>query len=70
MEIQPIKTEEDYQAALKEIDRIFQSEPGTPEGDRGVRRPRRSRVSLTGSGRALVTVTAGQWPAIGRRVAI
>jgi HTH-type transcriptional regulator/antitoxin HigA len=34
MEIQPVKKEEDYQAALKEIDHLFQAEPGTPEGDR------------------------------------
>jgi HTH-type transcriptional regulator / antitoxin HigA len=26
--------EEDYQAALEEIDAIFDAEPGTPEGDR------------------------------------
>ena len=34
MEIRPIKTEADYEAALKEIEGLFDSEPGTPEGDR------------------------------------
>jgi len=34
MRIKPIKTETDYQEALKEIDRIFDAEPGTREGDR------------------------------------
>lgn len=34
MEIQPVKKEADYQAALKEIDHLFLAEPGTPEGDR------------------------------------
>ncbi len=34
MEIKPIRTEEDYRAALEEIDAIFDVEPGTPEGDR------------------------------------
>lgn len=34
MRIKPIKTEADYQEALKEIDRIFDAEPGTREGDR------------------------------------
>jgi HTH-type transcriptional regulator/antitoxin HigA len=28
-----IKTEEDYQSALKRLDKIFDSEPGTKEGD-------------------------------------
>lgn len=32
--IKPIKTNEDYQAALEEIDRLFDAEPDTPEGDR------------------------------------
>jgi len=31
MNIKPIKTEEDYEAACKRIDEIFQAEPGTPE---------------------------------------
>ncbi len=30
----PIKTEDDYRAALAEIEGIFQAEPETPEGDR------------------------------------
>ena len=34
MEIKPIKTEADYEAALKEIEHLFDAEPGTPEGDR------------------------------------
>jgi HTH-type transcriptional regulator/antitoxin HigA len=34
MIIQPIKTEQDYETALAEIERLFGSEPGTPEGDR------------------------------------
>jgi antitoxin component HigA of HigAB toxin-antitoxin module len=31
--IKPIKTDEDYQAALAEIDRLFAAVPNTPEGD-------------------------------------
>jgi len=34
MEIKPIRSEADYQAALKEIERLMESQPGTPEGDR------------------------------------
>ena len=34
MEIRPIKTEADYQAALEEIERLFDAAPNTPEGDR------------------------------------
>jgi HTH-type transcriptional regulator/antitoxin HigA len=34
VEIKPIKTEADYEATLKEIERLFESEPGTPAGDR------------------------------------
>jgi len=34
MDIRPIKTEEDYQAALREIDRLLDAQPETPEGDR------------------------------------
>ncbi|OGO67202.1 MAG: hypothetical protein A2Z49_11710 [Chloroflexi bacterium RBG_19FT_COMBO_56_12] len=34
MEIKPIHRESDYQGALKEIDRLIESQPGTPEGDR------------------------------------
>ena len=33
MRIKPIKTEADYHAALKEIERIFEATPDTPEGD-------------------------------------
>lgn len=34
MRIKPIKTESDYHAALKEIERLFDAAPGTQEGDR------------------------------------
>lgn len=34
MEIKPIRNETDYQAALKEIEKLTESQPGTPEGDR------------------------------------
>jgi len=34
MEIKPIKTEQEYEAALKEVERLFDAEPGTPDGDR------------------------------------
>lgn len=32
--IRPIKTKRDYQAALKEIERLFEAKPNTPDGDR------------------------------------
>lgn len=34
MEISPVKTESDYEAALEEIDRLWGSPEGTEEGDR------------------------------------
>lgn len=34
MDVKPIKTEKDYQAALEEIEHLFDVEPNTPEGDR------------------------------------
>lgn len=34
MEIKPIRSETDYKEALKEIEQLFDSEPGTPDGDR------------------------------------
>ena len=34
MEIQPIKTEKDYDAALEEIDHLWGAPEGTPDGDR------------------------------------
>ena len=34
MDIKPIRSEADYQAALKEIDKLIVSQPGTPDGDR------------------------------------
>ena len=33
-EIRPIKTTADYEEALREIDRLMDAEPDTPEGDR------------------------------------
>ncbi|MDO3377544.1 transcriptional regulator [Geoalkalibacter halelectricus] len=34
MEIKPIKTDADHQAALEEIEKLFDAAPDTPEGDR------------------------------------
>ena len=34
MDIHPIKTEADYQTALKEIETLFDASPGSDEGDR------------------------------------
>ena len=34
MDIRPIKTEADYEAALTEIERLFDAVSGTPAGDR------------------------------------
>jgi len=34
MDIKPIKTEKDYQSALREIDFLFNASPDTQEGDR------------------------------------
>jgi HTH-type transcriptional regulator / antitoxin HigA len=34
MEIKPIRSEADHEAALKEIEALVNSQPGTPEGDR------------------------------------
>lgn len=34
MEIKPIRNEADYQAALKEIEKLIDFQPGTPDGDR------------------------------------
>lgn len=33
MKISPMRTEEDYEAALSRIEEIFDSEPGSPEDD-------------------------------------
>jgi HTH-type transcriptional regulator/antitoxin HigA len=33
MDIKPIRTEEDHQAALQEVERLFNALPGTSEGD-------------------------------------
>ena len=34
MRIRPIKTKADYRVALKEVERLWDADPGTPEGDR------------------------------------
>jgi HTH-type transcriptional regulator/antitoxin HigA len=34
MDIKPIKTEADYEEMLKNIESLFEAEPGTPEGDK------------------------------------
>lgn len=34
MNIKPIKTERDYQSALKEIDKLWDAKPNTPRGDK------------------------------------
>jgi HTH-type transcriptional regulator/antitoxin HigA len=34
MNIKPIKTERDYQRALREIEKLMDAEPNTPKGDR------------------------------------
>ncbi len=34
MDIRPIKTETDYEAALKQIEKLMSAAPNTPDGDR------------------------------------
>ena len=34
MDIRPIKTKADYRTALKEVERLWDADPGTPDGDR------------------------------------
>jgi HTH-type transcriptional regulator/antitoxin HigA len=34
MDIRPIRTKADYRAALKEVERLWEADPGTPAGDR------------------------------------
>lgn len=34
MDIRPIRTKADHRWALKEVERLWNAEPGTPEGDR------------------------------------
>jgi HTH-type transcriptional regulator/antitoxin HigA len=34
MDIRPIKTKSDYRAALKDVEGLWEAEPGTPDGDR------------------------------------
>jgi HTH-type transcriptional regulator/antitoxin HigA len=33
-EIRPIRTKSDYRVALREVERLWDAEPGTPDGDR------------------------------------
>jgi len=34
MDIRPVRTKADHRAALKEVERLWEAEPGTPDGDR------------------------------------
>ncbi len=34
MDIKPIRTKADYRTALREVERLWEAEPGTPDGDR------------------------------------
>jgi len=34
IDIRPIRTKADYRAALNEVERLWNADPGTPEGDR------------------------------------
>src|SRR4051812_13102460 len=34
VEVSPIRSEDDYDAALTEVERLIEARPGTPEGDR------------------------------------
>src|SRR5271170_5258489 len=34
MKIRPIRTKADYRAALKEVERLWRADPGTPAGER------------------------------------
>lgn len=34
MEIRPIRTKADHRQALKEVERLWDADPGTPDGDR------------------------------------
>jgi HTH-type transcriptional regulator/antitoxin HigA len=34
MEIRPVRTDADYRAALAEAERLWDADPGTPDGDR------------------------------------
>ncbi len=34
MEIRPIRTKADHREALKEVERLWDADPGTPDGDR------------------------------------
>ena len=35
MNVAPIKNDKDYKKALKELEKVFDAEPNTPEGDLG-----------------------------------
>ncbi len=47
MDIKPIKTEADYEAALKDIDRLMDAKLDTPEGDQ--HEPKRIAASINQS---------------------
>ena len=34
MDLRPIRDDKDYESALAEIERLFDAQPGTPQGDR------------------------------------
>jgi HTH-type transcriptional regulator/antitoxin HigA len=34
MNVRPIRTKADYRTALKEVERLWEAEPGSPDGDR------------------------------------
>lgn len=54
MTIKPIKTERDYQKALKEIEKLWDAKPNTPKGDQvpdGAARAKNNR-SCKDSGRS------------------
>ena len=46
MELRPIKTESDYQNALKEIERLFDAEPNSPECDLSFAEALRDRLDI------------------------
>jgi len=47
MDIRPIRTEADYRKALKQVDRLWDAEPGTFDGDQVEVLSRRTRNSIT-----------------------
>jgi HTH-type transcriptional regulator/antitoxin HigA len=56
MEIRPIKTKADHRAALKEIERLMEAKPGTPEGDLEPLIGRRARVAEVLNRRRALTI--------------